>query len=105
MIDLREQAIRQISGQNKRPRGVITIAASSIPHQYVLPKLMVEFCDVYPEISFNILSHDSAGVAECIFYNSAQIGLAGTSLSDFQCSYDPFHDYELVIVLPHYETY
>lgn len=105
MLDLRSQAISQLRGQIDKPRGVITLAASSIPHQYVLPKLMVAFREAYPEVSFNVLSFDSAGVAEAISFNRAQIGMTGTSLTDSQCSYEPFLEDELVIATPNIEPY
>lgn len=105
MLDLRDQALSQLRGQVDKPRGIITLAASSIPYQYVLPKVMVAFREAYPEVSFHVLSFDSAGVAEAISYNRAQIGLAGTLLSDSQCSYEPFLVDELVIATPNMEPY
>lgn len=105
MLDLRSQAIAQIRGQQDRPGGIITLAASSIPYQYVLPKLMVDFRESYPDISFNVLSFDSAGVAEAVSLSRVQLGMAGTSLSDPQCSYTAFLNDDLVIAAPNLPLY
>ena len=105
MLDLRSRALSQLRGRAVDLRGVISIAASSIPHQYVLPGIMTAFRGQYPDITFSVLSFDSAGVVDAVSRGRADVGMTGTLLSSSGCIFMPFLDDELVVVTPNTGPY
>lgn len=43
MLALRDQALRAIQGLSRQVRGTVSVAASTVPGQYFLPKLLQAF--------------------------------------------------------------
>ena len=78
----------------------IVISASSIPAQYVLPKLLSEFSRLYPHARFRVTESDSSGVVRDITEHLADVGFTGTVFHGQNCEYTPFYEDELVIVTP-----
>ena len=86
ILRLRTSAVQAIKAFSKEMRGVIHVAASTIPGQYYLPKMIQSFRAEYPDISFNLQLLDSTEVAEQIAARKAEIGFTGALinlLSDF----------------------
>ena len=52
ILQTREEAVEAISGFSRNMTGTVTVAASSIPGQYFLPKLLQSFREKYPDIRF-----------------------------------------------------
>lgn len=83
----------------------IIIAASTIPAQYLLPKILAEYSRRYPCSRFRVIESDSAGVIADIIDHKADIGFVGTAISQPHCDYIPFFEDELVVVTPNSEKY
>ena len=62
ILNLREEAVRAGESFAKEMRGTIRVAASSIPGQYYLPKLIQGFRCLYPEVNFSLETLDSGEV-------------------------------------------
>ena len=105
MLELEKQ-IRERFGQNGRfAGGVLRIAASTIPSQYLLPDIMVRFRKNYPGEKLKVFETDSAGVAEMIASHRADVGLAGAKIDKGNCTYVPIYQDELVAITPAFEKY
>lgn len=78
----------------------ISIAASSIPGQYLLPEILARYSRQYPDKQFHVTETDSAGVIEQVAEHMADIGFTGTVPENRQCRYIPFYCDELVIIMP-----
>ena len=93
--------------RNKKSEGVptIPIAASSVPAQYILPKIMADFCRENPGFSFQVIRSDSKAVVENVSSRRAQIGLAGAFYEKFNCNFEEFYEDRLVIITPNTEHY
>lgn len=86
-------------------RGVITVAASTIPAQYILPDAMAAFCKSYPHAVFRHICCDSAGVERLVADGEADIGMTGALMSGSRCSWHDFAGDELVVVTPNTPQY
>lgn len=105
MLEL-ERKIRERFGQSGRSAGgVLRIAASTIPSQYLLPDIMVRFREAYPGEKLKVFETDSAGAAEMIASHKADVGFAGTRIEKGNCTYIPICRDELVIITPAFEKY
>ncbi len=77
LINTRERAISAMGNFGKEISGQIDLRASSIPGQYIVPKLMAEFHKEYPEVTFCLEQSDSEQVWNNILDNMGEIGFTG----------------------------
>ena len=103
MLALRGEALAAMRGGAEN--GSIDIAASSVPAQYLLPELVAEYHAQHPEISFNILRADSAGVLRRLREGAAEIGFCGSAESEESCEFLPVAEDRLALILPDKPVY
>ena len=105
MVDLQGKIEEHFGMKKDSGKHCITIAASTIPAQYLLPKVLMRFNEKYPEEQFKIKETDSAQVVTQIVDCMADVGFTGTVLEKKHCKYIPFYKDELVIIAPNTEKY
>lgn len=77
LINTRERAIAAMGNFGKDISGEIIIKTSSIPGQYIVPRLAADFHREYPEVTFSIEQSDSDQVWNDIADNMGEIGFTG----------------------------
>lgn len=77
LINTRERAITAMGNFGKEISGEISIKTSSIPGQYIVPRLVADFHREYPEVTFSIEQSDSEMVWNDIADNMGEIGFTG----------------------------
>lgn len=105
ILRLRSGAVQAIKAFSKEMRGTITVAASTIPGQYYLPKLIQSFRASYPDINFNLQILDSSEVADQISSRKAEVGFTGTIINLPKCIYQELTEDRLVIITPNTPQY
>lgn len=105
MIEIEKKIAATFGKDAKRGKKCITIAASTIPAQYLLPGILAKFNDRYPKEQFKIMETDSAKAVEQVVNNNVDIGFTGTVLEKKNCKYIPFYRDELVIITPNNEKF
>lgn len=105
MVDLQQEVLRefQVSVQNE-PK-VLSIAASTIPSQYILPSLMQRFTGENQLDSYSLTESDSAGVVDMVANRKVDIGLTGAIIKRPHCEFIPFYKDRLVIIAPNTPAY
>ena len=78
----------------------ITIAASTIPAQYLLPKVLMCYRERYPKEQIKIMETDSSEVVTQVVDHMVDVGFTGTVLEKKHCKYIPFYKDELAIITP-----
>ena len=79
---------------------VITIAASTIPAQYLLPKVLMCYRERYPKEQIKIMETDSSEVVTQVVAHMVDVGFTGTVLEKKHCRYIPFYKDELAVITP-----
>lgn len=105
LLRVRSAAMQALELYCKEMKGTVSIAASSIPGQYYLPRLLHSFREQYPEISFNMQLVDSAEVVDLVALRKADLGFSGTMFENAKCLYEEFATDRLVIITPPEERY
>ncbi|MDO5111802.1 MAG: selenium metabolism-associated LysR family transcriptional regulator [Clostridia bacterium] len=100
ILAMREKAVQAVVNFSKEMRGTISIAASTIPGQYYLPRLVQCFREKYPDIKFDIQLTDSAEAVNRVASRSTEIGFTGTLMDTPKCVFREFADDRLVVVTP-----
>ena len=78
----------------------ITIAASTIPAQYLLPKILMCYRERYPKEQIKIMETDSSEVVTQVVDHMVDVGFTGTVLEKKHCQYIPFYKDELAVITP-----
>lgn len=105
ILQTREDAAKAIFNYAHTMKGTVSIAASSIPGQYFLPRIMQSFRQEYPDITFDIQITDSADVVHKVASQDAEIGLSGTKTDSRKCTYRTFASDNLVLITPNNENF
>lgn len=105
MLNLRDDACCSVKNYNKELKGSLTICASTVPSQYILPKIISAFREEYPNVTFNIQRQDSEQVVESISKGLADIGFCGTDTHSPECVFESFTEDHLVIITPNNERF
>jgi DNA-binding transcriptional LysR family regulator len=77
ILDLHRQAREEVTGQSVPLRGELSLAASSVPGEHVLPGLLSVFRERHPHIQVKATVADSQAVLAQVEHGEAQLGLVG----------------------------
>lgn len=105
MVELEHKIEDTFHGDKEHEQQCITIAASTVPAQYLLPQILARFNEKYPKEQFRISETDSAQVVERVLNRTIDVGFTGTVLEKKHCVYIPFYEDELIIITPNNERY
>lgn len=83
----------------------LTLAASTIPMQCLLPGYLADFAQHYPQYRFTLLGGDSAAVHQMVLDGAAQLGFAGAVLNRQELNYELLTQDELVLIVPDLPSY
>lgn len=81
-------------------KGRLAVGGSTIPGEYVLPKLLGRFKREFPDVSITLKIGDTNEIAEQVISGELQVGLIGAKFSSGQLTSRPFLHDELVFITP-----
>lgn len=105
MLELQREIEVSFGMDEEGEARIVTIAASTIPAQYLLPEVLTRFSERYPQEQIRIQETDSSKVVMQIVDHRVDIGFTGTVLEKKHCKYIPFYKDELVIITPNTPKY
>ncbi|GFI37258.1 selenium metabolism-associated LysR family transcriptional regulator [Lachnospiraceae bacterium 50-23] len=105
MVELQKKIEECFETDKGEKKHGIAIAASTIPAQYLLPKVLMRYNERYPDEQIKIIETDSSKVVLQIVDHMVDVGFTGTVLEKKHCKYIPFYKDELVIIAPNTERY
>jgi DNA-binding transcriptional LysR family regulator len=100
-LDIVERAdsVKSVLGRYKKEvGGELIVGASTIPGTYLLPKLMSDFKQTHPAVSFQMRVADSQEIVQQVISHHLLLGIVGSKTTDAQISYAPFLEDELIMV-------
>ncbi len=80
--------------------GRLSIAASTTPGVYVIPRLLGSFLSAYPEVGVGITVNDTAEVIAMVESGEAHIGVTGGTVRGARVAYHETGADELVLICP-----
>jgi DNA-binding transcriptional LysR family regulator len=80
--------------------GRLTIAASTTPGQYVLPRLLGSFLKEYPEVGITLRVYDTTEVVEHVENGDADLGMIGAEVHGARVHYEQLGTDDLVLICP-----
>ena len=80
--------------------GTLNIAASTIPGEYLLPGLLADFVERYPEVNASLSVSDTGAVVEQITQGDCDLGFTGARSSRTGLVQEPFYHDTLALIVP-----
>ena len=93
-----ESARSEIAALSGSITGRLTIAASTTPGVYVVPRLLGPFLEQNPEVGVTITVHDTTEVIEAVETGRANFGVTGAIVKGAKVSFTPIGTDELVVI-------
>ena len=105
ILGLCERAEQDVKTASSDIQGALSVAASTVPSQYLLPRILPHLRQRYPKVFFQVFQGDSSQVAQRIFENGAELGIIGSPVQKAGCICTPFFSERMVIVTPNTPEY
>ncbi|HJV30992.1 MAG TPA: selenium metabolism-associated LysR family transcriptional regulator [Bacillales bacterium] len=100
ILKLKDQALLDLNQGMSESRGAIRLAASSVPGQFIIPKMIKKFREEYPNVTFHINQSSSKIVSEKVLNGSVDFGILGEKYENDKLVYIPLLKEKLVLVTP-----
>lgn len=99
MLELHDDATREIARVATTLTGEVRLAASTIPAEHFLSPLLASFRQQCPQVTVTMLVAGSEATLAMIAANRADIGVAGLKPASPRLSFEPLVNDELVLVV------
>ncbi len=90
-----ENSVRDLTGEIS---GALTIGASTTIAEYMLPALLGEFKNKYPDIVLRLKVSNSEGIVSMVEHNVIDLGVVESPVSNKNLIVEVCHDDQLVVV-------
>ncbi|HZK24604.1 MAG TPA: selenium metabolism-associated LysR family transcriptional regulator [Oscillospiraceae bacterium] len=104
LLQLRTDALTEL-GAGVIQEEKLIVAASSVPCQYLLPKAIVDFQQLYPQVKVTLRQENSRKASEDVFHYHYALGIVGEQLSIPHLVYEPLVSDQLVVAIPQQAAY
>jgi DNA-binding transcriptional LysR family regulator len=100
ILKLKDEALLDLTQGMTEYKGAIRLAASSVPGQFIIPRMIGKFREEYPNITFHINQSSSKNVSEKVLNGVVDFGILGEKYDNEKLHYIPFLKEKLVLVTP-----
>jgi DNA-binding transcriptional LysR family regulator len=100
ILNIRDKAVCNLVNFNKRVSGKLGLSASTTPCNTILPSLIKDFHQQYPDVSVDVVEKSSDKIIEDIIKFNCEIGLVGKFVNDEKIKTYSIMEDDLVIISP-----
>jgi DNA-binding transcriptional LysR family regulator len=95
-----DDARHSIDAVSSTVTGRLTVAASTTPGQYLLPRLLAGFLKLYPDVGVTLRVYDSADVVAHVESGEADLGMTGAEVHGARVVYERLGSDDLTLICP-----
>lgn len=95
-----EKTQLEIDELSETLRGKLEVGGSTIPGQYILPKVLGMFKKAHPDVTLSLEIGDSRVVTEKVLAREIDVGVVGTYVENKQLEVSKLTEDELVLIAP-----
>jgi DNA-binding transcriptional LysR family regulator len=100
ILALHREAMEELTGKRAALSGELSLAASSVPGEHLLPDLLTVFRERHPHIQVRATIADSRQVQQQLEQGQAHLGLVGGKTDSPNLEYRVFATDELAVIVP-----
>ena len=86
-------------------QGHISLYSSSVPRKYILPEVVHNFLEKYPNVTFTLSDNDSENVNKGIIKGDTDFGIVGAKYNSPNLSYIDLMEDQLLLITPNSSKY
>ena len=98
ILAIRKDLINALSEFSQGIRGELTLGASTIPGEYLLPKLMGDFKKDHPHFTLSLKIADTKEIIQYVLQGNVEFGMTGAKLNHPALHYEKYEEDEIIIV-------
>lgn len=98
MLSLREEALSRLHAEESAEAGRLTLAASTIPSEYLLPSLLAELFRRHPRLEVSIAVSDTRKAIAALVGQECELAFVGAQVRERRVIFTPFAHDEIVLV-------
>ncbi|MHC0038463.1 selenium metabolism-associated LysR family transcriptional regulator [Pseudoneobacillus sp. C159] len=98
LLFLKDQALLDINHEATDFYGEIRMCASTVPGQFLVPKMVKQFRETYPNAKFHISQAPSKIVSEKVLDGTVDLGIIGEKYENDKLEYFPLFKERLVLI-------
>ena len=95
-----DHARAEILALSKRVAGELIIGGSTIPAQYIIPRLVARFLSNYPEVRIEVRGGDTSEIIAMVLGGAVHVGIVGAPAPQSEIISRPILQDELVVIAP-----
>lgn len=100
LLRMRDGVADSMKNYTKLLSSSLEIAASTVPGEYILPKLIADFAKEYPNLRVTLKESGSREVLAKLLNGEAELGFTGAELRNERCVFEDLTADRLVIITP-----
>ncbi|TKC16057.1 selenium metabolism-associated LysR family transcriptional regulator [Robertmurraya kyonggiensis] len=98
LLQLKDEALFDIKESVTELKGVIHMGVSSVPGQFLVPKIVKKFRKEYANVTFSLSEYPSKIVAEKVMSGTVDMGFLGEKYENDKLHYIPLMKEKLVLI-------
>lgn len=100
ILTFRKDMMNALSEFSQGIKGELSLGASTIPGEYLLPKLVSGFRKEHPNFTLSVKIADTKEIVQHILQGSVELGMTGAKLNHPSLHYEKYEEDEIIIVGP-----
>ena len=100
ILSFRKDLMNALSEFSQGIRGELSLGASTIPGEYLLPKLMGDFKREHPHFVISLKIADTKEIVQYVLQDMVEFGVIGARLNHPSLHFEKYQEDEIIIVAP-----
>lgn len=100
ILSSRKDLLNALSEFSQGIRGELSLGASTIPGEYLLPKLMADFKKEHPHFTLSLKIADTKGIVQFVLQGDVEFGMIGGKFNHNSLHYEKYEEDEITVVGP-----
>jgi DNA-binding transcriptional LysR family regulator len=100
ILSLRKSMLNALSEFSQGIRGELSLGSSTIPGEYLLPKLIGDFKKDHPSLVISLKIADTKEVIQYVLQDQVEFGVIGAKLNHPSLHYEKYEEDEIIVVAP-----
>jgi len=100
ILTIRKDLLNALSEFSQGIRGELSLGASTIPGEYLLPRLMGDFKKEHPRFSLSLKISDTKDIVQELLQGRIEFGLIGAKVNHPSLHHEKFEEDEIIVIAP-----
>src|SRR4030043_1325723 len=100
ILSSRKDLLNALSEFSQGIKGELSLGASTIPGEYILPKLVGDFRKKHPHFIISLKIADTKEIIQYVLQDHVELGIIGAKLGHPSLHYEKYEEDEIIVVAP-----